>query len=740
VPFVAVTPVRSKTDSDAILWHTAVLGEEPYDPALKLTGVAAVDHNAQEAIEIRLLIDERLALPLPQGRNDHFNPKPWRIAVLARARNHLAAIVQELKAHDGKPAIPFRAVDLDPLDELPEVLDALALTRALLHPADRIAWLAVLHAPWCGLGLADLLALTGEGSLGSPSAASADPEATVDPHNTAATLVRTRRQHLSSEGQRLLDRAWPILETAVATLGRTSFSVHVERTWRSLGGDAPLSPVQRGNVLRFLRVLRELEAEGDPIDVGVLTGRLQQLYAEPLAGPAIQVDLMTIHKAKGLEWDLVLIPGLHRRPRGSSPVLLNWLELDSASTHGHEHDGEEASILLAPIWGKGSDSDKLNDWLKAVRGRRDRAEEKRLFYVAATRAREQLHLFAALGRKDEDALTLPASGTLLKACWPAAEPHFAELAARPETHSPELTAADLIAQPSANQPVGPFLAQLHHAMNGANDNLTASPAAQAFELDLAASANGHQSPPEDRRPPTLQRLPLDFDPSARFAAAAARRLPYTPATPHDHAPTFARPEGSFAVRAFGNVVHRYLQTIAARLAGSSTTADTLLAELPTWEARLDASLRGEGLPPAAASREAVRALRALTLTLNDPTGRWILTPHAAAASERTLTMASLDVGTTRSLRIDRTFLAGAAPLSPETEADCIWIIDFKTTDPGARSPESFAAAEIAKYAAQLEAYAHLRRSLSGDQLPIRLGLFYPLIPRLLHWLSGSVAK
>ena len=67
----------------------------------------------------------------------------------------------------------------------------------------------------------------------------------------------------------------------------------------------------------------------------------------------------------------------------------------------------------------------------------------------------------------------------------------------------------------------------------------------------------------------------------------------------------------------------------------------------------------------------------------------------------------------------------------------LWIVDFKTTLQGSRSDEEFEATEIAKYKAQLEAYAELRRSLPDGNLPIQLGLFYPLLPRLLYWSSDG---
>jgi ATP-dependent exoDNAse (exonuclease V) beta subunit len=80
----------------------------------------------------------------------------YRVAVLGRSRSALAPVAQALR----DAAIPFRAVDLEKLNDRPEVLDALALARALLNPQDRVAWLGVLRAPWCGLALDDLHRLT----------------------------------------------------------------------------------------------------------------------------------------------------------------------------------------------------------------------------------------------------------------------------------------------------------------------------------------------------------------------------------------------------------------------------------------------------------------------------------------------------------------------------------------------------------------------------------------------------
>jgi len=668
VPFVAAVPNRGPSPTDDITWHTAVLGEEDLDAPRTLD--ARRDHDQQQARNIRSIIEHWLETPLPGDRT-----KPWRIAVLARARKHLDAVVAEFKRDysvenpRGSGPLRYRAVDIDPLSERPEIFDVLALTRALLHPADRPAWLAVLHAPWCGLSLADLLALTGEGP-------SADPCATV------ASLVATRTQFLSEEGQQLLARTWPVLQTAVATVGNTPFATHIERTWRSLGGDAPLNPEERTNVMRFLGVLRDVQADLGYLDLHTLNARLDRLYAEPISGPC-SVELLTIHKAKGLEWDVVLVPSLERRGGSSTGELLNWLEIDSPSA-------DTSGVVLAPIASKGFDNDQLNRWLNAAREARENSERKRLFYVLSTRAQEELHLFAACSRKTDGSLVAPQHGSLLKAVWPAAAEAFAPLQALPAT------------------------------------NLAAT-----FQQSLAdhhASLATERIPaPVQDEPPIIHRLPLSFNPDIRFETAAANRLPYTPAAALRRGPAFERPEGSYTVRAFGNVVHRYLQVLSARLERNSD-AIALQQELPAWLPRLTASLRSEGLSPASLDRLAQRSLQALQQTLADETGLWILRPHATSHSEQALRTTAEETG---ELRMDRTFLAGPEPLSEGTSH--LWIVDFKTTEQGSRSPELFVQQEKAKYAAQLEGYACAQLALQGATTPVIQGLYYPLIPRLICW-------
>jgi ATP-dependent exoDNAse (exonuclease V) beta subunit len=128
---------------------------------------------------------------------------------------------------------------------------------------------------------------------------------------------------------------------------------------------------------------------------------------------------MSIHKAKGLEFDVVIVPGLGRQPKTEESRLLLWLERPRLN--------EETDLLLAPISATGADHDKTYKYLRRIDHFKSDHESGRLLYVASTRAKSELHLLGHTGYriKDEAAeLRDPASGSLLKCMWGVAAPEF----------------------------------------------------------------------------------------------------------------------------------------------------------------------------------------------------------------------------------------------------------------------------------------------------------------------------
>ena len=646
VPYTGADAVRDVSAAEGLVWHARAAASGRTDDETKQNRRRLSRENARA---VRRIAADWMARPLPEGRSE-----PWRIAVLVRSRQHLAGIVTELN----REGVPFRAVEIEALGERQEILDLLALTRALLHPADRVAWLAVLHAPWCGLGLADLHRLAG-----------GDDEELKE--RCVADLIRERGHMLSEDGEERLARIWPVLDAADGQRGRMPAYEWVERTWRSLGGDSYLDEAERANAMRFFRLLEELEAETGRVDPGLLAVRTKKLYAQAAVHPGA-VDLMTIHGSKGLEWDVVMVPGLEKRSPPDRGYLLNWMEIDSG-------DEGVAHMVLAPIVGKGEDARDLNAWIRFVHGLREAAERKRLFYVACTRAREELHLFAAPDRSSKGEVRVEPSSTL-KTAWPVAKVHFD-------------------AQDEEEQ--------------------EAFPGFEGEVLAIAAVA-------EKERPPVLRRVRAEFDPAARFAEVV--RLPYGEGGAMASAAHFERPEGSFAARAFGNAVHAFLEIAAQRMAEGATAA-RLLGEISGWQGRVEGVLRADGLAPAVVSRLGQRVLEALRVTLSDADGVWILSPHAEASSEVAMTGWA---GGFRSVRLDRMFRAGAAPGSPGESH--LWIVDYKTATHGSNAVEEFLAREREKYKAQLEAYARtLARLTPGEAIEMRVALYYPVLAKLTWW-------
>ena len=641
VTYRAAHAARKATAGPHLVWHPSII---PYESADKPADRAR--ETQQNAAIIRQLIDAWRARPLPKGRT-----APWKIAILGRSRTHLHAVTKAL-APDS-----YQAIDVVPLGERQEVLDLLALTRALLHPADRTAWLALLRTPRCGLTLVDLHTLAGQ--LDNPDNYTETQTAVFD-------LLHERGALLSPDGIARLERFWIVMQAALAQRGRLPLSQWVSRTDRAFSTDRFYDEAQRANTTRFLEMLEELESLPEPITIDRLNRRLENLYANPATADD-QVQMLTIHGAKGLEWDFVVVPQLESGTGTDRSGLLSWLELEDSSD-----DENVAHGIIAPVQARGDEAHPLNQWMNSIWTAREKAEVKRLFYVAATRAREELHLFAA-PKQSSSRAPLRVRKTLLEAAWPAAESHFAKLPPQPAAIDSIAAAADLMLVPS----VPPRLIE---------------------RIPLGAMSTTLGSPDLTSEPWALQAQ-----------------------TENQDAQTYTRPEGSFEARILGNTTHTFIELLAHR-AATGQSFQSLQSELKTWSPRVQTMLRAAGLAPESVPSTTTTILRSLIRTLEDPIGRWLLSPHPHASTETSISTP------TKTIRLDRTFLAGPEPLtSGQTH---LWIIDYKTGSHAADGLEAFLASQKALYAPQLETYA---THLAQRGRPIRLALYYPALPQLLWW-------
>ncbi|CAL7964020.1 DNA helicase [Gammaproteobacteria bacterium] len=283
------------------------------------------------------------------------------IAILVRARSHLQEIIVGLRTAN----LNYQAHELENLGASIVVRDLFALTRALLHLADRVAWLAILRAPWCGLNLKDLCTI-----------ANGNAELIWD------NLCNYHNLNLSTDGKKLVQKFKLVLKPILAKCGRVLWRELVEEAWLMLGGPATATTEAE---LEHAKIYLEL-LETNSLDVEVLQKKLSELYA-----PATQItniQIMTIHKAKGLEFDHVIIPGIDRATRFDERKLMLWFE--QPQIHGG------SSLLLAPIEASGSETDPVYQYLQLVEQKKSFYETGRLLYVALTRAKKTVHLIGCI--------------------------------------------------------------------------------------------------------------------------------------------------------------------------------------------------------------------------------------------------------------------------------------------------------------------------------------------------------
>lgn len=507
-----------------------------------------------------------------------------KIALLVRSRNHLPDLLNALRREN----IPWQATDIDPLAEAPTVMDLLSLASALTDPSDRLAWLSVLRTPWVGLDLPGL-----------------EKAAKLQEFSVKA-LQRLAEQLGGGSGKRL-KRLTASLARWLPRLYEEAPRTALEAIWLECGApvayaDGGCAP-ERGQTDagqtaasaqaleqagRFFDLVDELGADG--LDTEQLRVRTAQLFASDSA-PA-QLQILTIHKAKGLEFDHVILPCLDRGVRRRSRPILHWRR-------------QGGRLLMAA-----KDSGGLYKWLHEEDGARERHELRRLLYVACTRAKRSLLLTASV-----------------------------ELADRPqEQRNPS-------AKPDIKPPEsGSMLALLRPLLQ--QDPLPVEGATEAVEpasgsKSEAASTSATTAKPS--QPPRLHRLPEDF--SWRPPPPPSLTLP--PVLQHR-----ANAAGETTARqrdvVFGNLIHESLCAW-----GRGPLPEDAAAWIAPRRDRWRRRLRTAGLNEGEANDHLQEAERQLTAVLADPDGRWLLGPRTEAASEFGVT--GLIDGALANAYFDRTF-------------------------------------------------------------------------------------
>jgi len=307
---------------------------------------------------------ETLACWLKDEFETHPQLQARHVALLFRRLTQADAYLDALRRHD----IPYVIEGEKHLYRRQEVIDLVNVLRVLDHPHDRLALAGVLRSSLGGCTDADLSALQAAGLLDYVSESKL--QAWPHPLQTAVRRLYRRLDELRRDAatvslaetiQLVFDRL-PLLELAAASL-------HGEQA-----------------VANLLKIQQAAAALSDRPHltfssfVDLMVARLDQQPDEaesPLAEEnADAVQILTIHKAKGLEFPVVLLPGLHQgsgRESSKPMVIYDW----SSDTYG-------LSLGQCRTFGSVLIREKF--------AAREEAERRRVLYVGMTRAKDLLVL------------------------------------------------------------------------------------------------------------------------------------------------------------------------------------------------------------------------------------------------------------------------------------------------------------------------------------------------------------
>lgn len=335
-------------------------GAVPFHPSIHTRPLSGHSHICAQ--EFANKNDEAEAIIDIIRTESEINPND-SIAILVRSRSQLSSILLRLREEQ----IPFQGVEIDLLTELPHLRDVWSLTQALLMPAHRLAWLAFLRSPWCGMMLTDLHQLAN--------------------FNKKKSIYYALSQlknipGISDDGRIRAQFIFNVLDQALAKRHQQSLVDWIIDTLNALHLEHILDLRAQDDLEQFWLLLERFEQDGQLADLERFYSQLKKLYSKQVTPSHLQI--MTIHKSKGLEFDCVILPGLSQKQAAMDKPLIRWLKLPSPD--------HEDLLLISPIKAAHHERCLLYDYLGKLDAQKSDYELQRVLYVATTRAKKRLYL------------------------------------------------------------------------------------------------------------------------------------------------------------------------------------------------------------------------------------------------------------------------------------------------------------------------------------------------------------
>jgi DNA helicase-2/ATP-dependent DNA helicase PcrA len=375
---------------------------------------------------LKSLIGEEVAPDgLPWGEKERKKTlalQPQDVAILARKRSQFPALRRALEELD----IPVEVVGLGGLLTVPEVNDIVATLRVLYDPTAGDALARLLAGPRWRIGPADLRTL-GEYAReltreARESRRERDPLAQVvsDLAEERGSLVdaldelpdreqwlpsfsplaRTRMLALAHELRQLrAHTAQPLPDLITEVERRLGLDIEVAARNGSVGAFAA-----RADLDAFLDAASRFAGDAEDPTLGAFLAYLQAAESEEFGleagrvGESNSVKLMTVHASKGLEWPVVVVPGLSQLVSSKGTIAIGSVFPATPVTNSRWTDNPRK--LPYPLRGDAADLPRLTGLSKDELAvfdescrERDLMEERRLAYVAVTRA--HYHLIAS---------------------------------------------------------------------------------------------------------------------------------------------------------------------------------------------------------------------------------------------------------------------------------------------------------------------------------------------------------